>query len=122
MHRRAIRRVREEQADHQISRSGNTERDGVADQHRVGRKRNVRASAECQDVIGSRIDPGCSRVQRDMRRSNLDRAIAEYIRNPHPHGIAADRRMDNLTERLIVEYQVSVIQLRGVRVGLRDGG
>jgi hypothetical protein len=30
--------------------------------------------------------------------------------------------MDNLTERLIVEYQVSVIQLRGVRVGLRDGG
>ncbi len=101
--RRGVRVARHVEVDGQIRHRRHVEVDWVGVHDRAARNGDGRPPAEGQLAIRARHDPGVLLAQRQMRLGDGEWYGAEPVTQHHARPSAADARVHDLAERLVVE-------------------
>ena len=100
-------RLRKIGADREVRVGRNVELDRIAERHGAGRDQDGRLAAERDAAVRRRVDSGAGAAQRDLRGADAQRLRAEEIRETHAHAAAADARVGDVADRLVVECAVA---------------
>ena len=101
--RRCVGVAGQVQIDRQIRECRNVEFYRIAVHHREWRNGDGGPPAEGQRAIGRRHDRRCGVAPRDVRRADGERGRPEGVAQYHARPIAADARVHDLTQGLVVE-------------------
>ncbi len=97
--------ARQVDVDRQIGGGGNGEAHRVADGHGAGGDHRRRTAAEGDGAIRLRLNGGVFLAKRDVDSADFERDGAERIAQDEAYAIAAERCVDDLAQRLILEVQ-----------------
>src|SRR5258706_15200391 len=89
--------------DREIARRGEGQRDRIARHGRPGRNADGRLAAEAQHTIRAWTNARARIPDADRGRADLEWRRSASIRELHAHGVSADARADDLSDRLVVE-------------------